>query len=61
MNVVKVDTTMDGFGAITEEMGVKSLPTFKFFNEGKEVKDVKEVVGYKKVPLAEAFNALSKA
>lgn len=37
IDFVKVDTTLDGMGTISEAMGVKVFPTFKLFNNGNEV------------------------
>ncbi|KIY98267.1 Thioredoxin H-type 1 [Monoraphidium neglectum] len=57
LTFVKVDTTRDGFQGLSEELGVKALPAFKFFRGGQEVVD--QVVGYKKRPLEEAVEKLS--
>ncbi|GBF99123.1 thioredoxin-dependent peroxide reductase [Raphidocelis subcapitata] len=55
----KVDTTKDGLSTLTDELGVKGLPAFKFYRGGKEVVD--QVVGYKRKPLEEAVEKLSRA
>lgn len=54
---VKFDTTAEPLEALSKELGVKGLPTFKFFANGQEVSD--EVIGYKKKPLEEAVKKLA--
>lgn len=52
LKVFKVDTDTDALAGLKTQLGVKALPTFRFYKGGKEVLD--EVVGYKKRPLEEA-------
>lgn len=53
---VKADTTEDALQPVVTELGVKALPTFKFFKGGKEV--VTQVSGYKKGPLEQGVKQL---
>jgi thioredoxin-related protein len=57
-NFAKVETTREELSSLSDELGVKSLPAFKFYRNGKEV--VGEVVGYKRKPLEDAVEALSR-
>ncbi|KAK2076364.1 Peroxiredoxin-1 [Prototheca wickerhamii] len=51
------DTTEEKLEGYADELGVKSLPAFKFFKDGKEVVDA--VTGYKKQPLQAGVKKLS--
>lgn len=53
----KVDTTNDAVAQVVAELGVKALPTFKFYKGGKEV--APQISGYKKSLLADAVKQLS--
>lgn len=53
---LKFDTTVDKLEELKEELKVKSLPTFRFYKDGKEV--LEEVVGYKKKALLEHVQLL---
>ncbi|KAF0686863.1 Aste57867_21367 [Aphanomyces stellatus] len=54
---VKLNTADEGVGPIKAALKVEVLPTFRFFNQGKEV-DV-PVTGYKKGPLKDAVVKLA--
>lgn len=54
----KADTTSDTIEPLLQEHGVKILPTFKFFVNGKEV--AAPISGYKKGPLEDAIKQLAK-
>lgn len=54
----KADTTAPSIEPLVNELGVKILPTFKFYANGKEV--AQPVSGYKKGPLEEAIKQLTK-
>ena len=58
MKFVSVNTTEEQMETFVSELGVKALPVFKFYKGGKEV--VKEVIGYKKQPLENAFKELEQ-
>ncbi|GFH24018.1 uncharacterized protein HaLaN_21730, partial [Haematococcus lacustris] len=53
----KFDTTSEQLEALSGQLGVKGLPTFKFYKGGKEVHN--PVIGYKKKPLADAVAELA--
>jgi alkyl hydroperoxide reductase subunit AhpC len=57
MNFVSVDTTEEKVESLAADLGVKGLPAFRFFKDGKEVHE--PVIGYKKQPLQEAMEALN--
>ncbi|KFM28557.1 Peroxiredoxin-2 [Auxenochlorella protothecoides] len=50
------DTTEKQLEGLSTELGVKALPAFKFYKDGKEIIDA--VTGYKKAPLAAAVKKL---
>ncbi|KAL6769544.1 PRX7 [Auxenochlorella protothecoides x Auxenochlorella symbiontica] len=50
------DTTEEQLEGLSTELGVKALPAFKFYKDGKEIIDA--VTGYKKAPLAAAVKKL---
>ena len=52
----KFDTSEDALERVAEDMKITTLPTFKFFKNGKEVID--QVIGYKKKPIADAVEKL---
>jgi len=52
-----VDTTDDKLEGLTSDLGVKGLPAFRFYKDGKELNDLR-VMGYKKQPLEESMNKL---
>lgn len=52
----KFDTSEDALERVAEDMKITTLPTFKFFKNGKEVID--PVIGYKKKPIADAVEKL---
>ena len=54
----KADTTSDTIEPLLQEHGVRILPTFKFFVNGKEV--APPISGYKKGPLEDAIKQLAK-
>ncbi|GIL60757.1 hypothetical protein Vafri_15288 [Volvox africanus] len=54
----KFDTTAPALESLAADLGVKALPTFRFFKGGKEVRD--SVSGYKKKLLEEAVAAIAK-
>ena len=58
IRVASVQTTDEKLEGLVSDLGVKGLPAFRFFQHGKEV--LKPIVGYKKQPLAEAFEELDK-
>jgi len=53
----KFDTTQEPLEALSHELGVKALPVFKFYKDGKEV--INQVIGYKKRPLEDAVRRLA--
>eukprot|EP01025_Chloroclados_australasicus_P055344 TRINITY_DN6686_c0_g1_i1.p1 TRINITY_DN6686_c0_g1~~TRINITY_DN6686_c0_g1_i1.p1 ORF type:complete len:323 (+),score=28.97 TRINITY_DN6686_c0_g1_i1:129-971(+) len=55
----KVDTSKPEFEGLTKELGIEALPAFRFYRRGREA--VEQVSGYKKKPLGEAVDKLSKA
>lgn len=54
----KLDTADEKLEGLSADLAIKVLPTFKFYQDGKETG--KQVVGYKKKPLAEAVGRLAK-
>lgn len=54
---VKFDTTSEPLESLAQELGIKALPVFKFYREGKEVTE--QVVGYKKKLLQDAVSGLA--
>jgi thiol-disulfide isomerase/thioredoxin len=58
VKVVSFDTTADALEAMASDLGVKGLPHFRFFKDGKEV--LERLTGYKKKPLAENIVQLEK-
>ena len=54
----KADTTAESIEPLIDELGVKILPTFKFYAGGKEV--AQPISGYKKGPLEDAIKQLAK-
>lgn len=60
LTFARVDTSAsDELAALADELGVKALPAFKFYRGGREARGA--VVGYKRKPLEEAVEALSRA
>lgn len=55
---VSVDTTDEKLEALTSELGVKGLPAFRFYKDGKELEELR-VIGYKKQVLEESLNKLA--
>ncbi|PRW59160.1 Thioredoxin-dependent peroxide reductase [Chlorella sorokiniana] len=58
VTVASFDTTADELETLTAELGVKGLPQFRFYKDGKETMD--KIMGYKLAPLSEAFAKLDK-
>lgn len=56
VSFVKFDTTQENLESLAADLGVKTLPAFKFFKGGKEVAET--VLGYKKKPLEDAVAKL---
>lgn len=54
---MKIDTTHEPLEPLCAELGVKTLPAFKFFKNGKEVQE--PITGYKKQLVAEAVNKMA--
>ena len=54
----KADTTAEPIEPLIDELGVKILPTFKFYANGKEA--TQPISGYKKGPLGDAVKQLAK-
>lgn len=52
------DTNSDALSGLAQQLGVQTLPAFRFLKDGKQA--VEGVLGYKKRPLAEAVEQLSK-
>lgn len=52
----KVDTTDSAMQQLCQDLGIKALPAFKFFKDGKEAVD--EVTGYKKQKVDQALQSL---
>lgn len=52
------DTTEEKLEAFSGDLGIKALPHFRFFKDGKEVAD--RVSGYKKAPVTEAVKQLNE-
>lgn len=55
----KFDTSEDALEKVAEDLKITTLPTFKFFKNGKEALDT--VTGYKKKPIADAVEQLKTA
>ncbi|CAG9461597.1 unnamed protein product [Pedinophyceae sp. YPF-701] len=58
MTFAKVDTTDGPMEGFSEEMGVKAMPYFKFFKDGKDL-DM-DITGYKKKLLEDTVDKLAK-
>ena len=58
MKVVSVDTTAENLDIYCNEIGVKGLPAFRFYADGKEVEELR-VMGYKKQVLEEKASKFS--
>lgn len=57
VNFVKVDTAVTELEGAKEQFGIQSLPTFRFYKDGKEVGE--PVMGYKKRLLGKGVAALN--
>lgn len=57
VTVASFDTTEEKLENVAADMGVKGLPQFRFFKDGKEVLD--KIMGYKKQPLETAMQKLN--
>lgn len=53
---VSFDTTEEQLEELAASLGVKALPQFRFYNNGKEALD--PITGYKKAPLKDAVKKL---
>ena len=54
----KFDTSEPALEGLSTDLGIASLPVFKFYKNGKEVRQ--EIVGYKKKPLQDAVAEVAK-
>lgn len=56
VSFVSFDTSAEMLEELGASLGVKALPHFRFYKDGKEVLD--QISGYKKMPLKNAVNEL---
>lgn len=54
-----VDTTDDALEGLITDLGVKGLPAFRFYKNGKEMEELR-VIGYKKQVLQENIDKLNE-
>lgn len=57
--VCRFGTDEEKLEGLAADLGIKTLPAFRFYKDGKDA-GIKEIVGYKKKPLTDAVEEFVK-